>query len=188
MRVRGQAPSYSINSSPRSQDSQLLVPPQLLDFPNLKLNTSNLLIPKPRPVAHRNLTMFRIQPARAVQRATFSRAAIVRPRFLSTTPARFAQKDAQDKDSLKPRSTEYAKSGSDDGAAHSDAAFDPKQTSPEEAEATAEKEAGGPQNSLNASPGNKKVSEPNSPDVGGNGGAPDKKSSGGGSAPKNSTG
>lgn len=164
------------------------MPPQLLDFPNLKLNTSNLLIRKPRPVAHRNLTMFRIQPARAVQRATFSRAAIVRPRFLSTTPARFAQKDAQDKDSLKPRSTEYSKSGSDDGAAHSDAAFDPKQTSPEEAEATAEKEAGGPQNSLNASPGNKKVSEPNSPDVGGNGGAPDKKSSGGGSAPKNSTG
>ncbi|KAL1801235.1 hypothetical protein ACET3X_001577 [Alternaria dauci] len=120
--------------------------------------------------------MFRIQPVRAVQRASFVRPAVARPRFLSTTPARFAQKDAQDKDSLKPRSTEYSKSGSDDGAAHSDAAFDPSKTSPEEAEATAGREAGGPENSLNVSPGNKDVSDPNSPDVGGNGGAPDKKS------------
>ncbi|CAG5136914.1 uncharacterized protein ALTATR162_LOCUS8 [Alternaria atra] len=132
--------------------------------------------------------MFRIQPARTVQRANFTRPAVVHPRFLSTTPACFAQKDAQDKDSLNPRSTEYSKSGSDDGAAHSDAAFDPKKTSPEEAEATADREAGGHQNSLNISPGNKDISAPNSPDVGGNGGAPDKKSSGGGSAPKNSTG
>jgi hypothetical protein len=40
-------------------------------------------------------------------------------------------KDAQDKDSLKPRSTEYSKSGSDDTAAQEGAAFDPNQTSPE---------------------------------------------------------
>ncbi|KAF1832807.1 hypothetical protein BDW02DRAFT_570621 [Decorospora gaudefroyi] len=129
--------------------------------------------------------MFRLQPTRALQRATFTHTAVPRPRFLSTTPTRFAQKDAQDKDSLKPRSTEYSKSGSDDGAAHSDAAFDPKQTSPEEAERTAEQEAGGQDNTMNASPGNKDISQPNSPGVGGNGGAPDKKSSGGGSAPKN---
>ena len=128
--------------------------------------------------------MFRIQPARALQRASFT-PAIVRPRFLSSTSTRFAQKDAQDKDSLKPQSTEYSKSGSDDGAAHSDAAFNPSKTSPEEAEATAECEAGGKDNSLNASPANQGISEPNSPGVGGNGGAPDKKSSGGGSAPKN---
>ncbi|RMZ68358.1 Ferredoxin [Pyrenophora seminiperda CCB06] len=132
--------------------------------------------------------MFRLQPARALQRVTFTRAAIARPHFFSTTPARLAQKDAQDKDSLKPRSTEYSKSGSDDSAAHSDAAFNPNKTSPEEAERTAEREAGGKQNSLNVSPGNKDVSDPNSPDVGGNGSAPEKKSSGAGSAPKNSTG
>jgi hypothetical protein len=127
--------------------------------------------------------MFRIQPARALRRATIT-PTIVRPRFLSTTPTRLAQKDAQDKDSLKPRSTEYSKSGSDDGAAHSDAAFDPNQTSPEEAEASAEKEAGGKDNSMNVSPGNKEISEPNDASVG-NGSAPEKKSSGGGSAPKN---
>ncbi|EDU49620.1 hypothetical protein PtrSN002B_007343 [Pyrenophora tritici-repentis] len=132
--------------------------------------------------------MFRFQSARALQGSTLSRAVIARPQFFSTTPSRFAQKDAQDKDSLKPRSTEYSKSGSDDSAAHSDAAFNPNKTSPEEAERTAEKEAGGKQNSMNVSPGNKEISDPNSPDVGGNGGAPEKKSSGGGSAPKNSSG
>ncbi|USP79614.1 hypothetical protein yc1106_06888 [Curvularia clavata] len=132
--------------------------------------------------------MFRIQPTRAIQRAAFARSPALGSRFVSTTPARFAQKDAQDKDSLKPRSTEYAKSGSDDGAAHTSAAFDSSKTSPEEAEVSAEQDAGGKQNSLNVSPGNKDISEPNRPDVGGHGGAPDKKSSGAGSAPKNSSG
>ncbi|EOA88109.1 hypothetical protein ACJQWK_01502 [Exserohilum turcicum] len=131
--------------------------------------------------------MFRIQPVRAIQRVAFARPPAVGPRFLSTTPARLAQKDAQDKDSLKPRSTEYSKSGSDDGAAHSETAFDPSKTSPEEEEATSEREAGGPNNSMNVSPGNKDISEPNRPDAG-HGGAPNKKSSGAGSAPKNSTG
>jgi len=129
--------------------------------------------------------MFRYQPTRAIQRLTrTARPSALTPRFLSTTPARFAQKDAQDKDSLNPRSTEYSKSGSDDGAAASDAAFNPDKTSPEAAEETAEQEAGGKDNTMNVSPGNEKVSEPNSPGVGGSGGAPDKKESGGGSAPK----
>lgn len=128
--------------------------------------------------------MFRYQPTRAIQRLTrSSRPATFTSRFLSSTPARFAQKDAQEKDSLVPRSTEYSKSGSDDAAAHSDAAFNPNKTSPEAAEATAEKEQGGKDNSLNASPGNHEISKPNDPNNG-NGGAPDKKSSGGGSAPK----
>jgi hypothetical protein len=128
--------------------------------------------------------MFRYQPARALQRLTrATRPSTLTPRFLSTTPTRFAQKDAQDKDSLVPRSTEYSKSGSDDAAAKSDAAFNPNKTSPEEAERTAEKEAGGKDNSMNASPGNHEISEPNSPHAGGTG-APDKKQSGGGSAPK----
>jgi hypothetical protein len=125
--------------------------------------------------------MFRYQPTRALLRiARPTRPATAR--FLRTTPSRLASKDSQDKDSLNPRSTEYAKSGSDDGAAHSDAAFDPNQTSPEEAEATAEKEGG--DNSLNASPSNPGISKPNSSDVGGSGGAPSKKGSGGGGAPK----
>lgn len=132
--------------------------------------------------------MFRIHPTRAVQRVAFARPQTLSSRFVSTTPTRLAQKDAQDKDSLKPRSTEYAKSGSDDGAAHTSAAFDSSKTSPEEAEASAERDAGGKQNSLNVSPGNKDVSQPNPSDVGGHGGAPEKKSSGGGSAPKNSSG
>lgn len=129
--------------------------------------------------------MFRIQPTRMLQRASFARSLAIHPRFVSTTPIRFAQKDAQDKDSLVPRSTEYSKSGSDDAAAHSDAAFDPNQTRPETEEATAESEAGGKDNSLNASPGNPDISKPNDPKVGGAGDAPDKKASGGGSAPKN---
>ncbi|KAL5117307.1 hypothetical protein ACEQ8H_004752 [Pleosporales sp. CAS-2024a] len=128
--------------------------------------------------------MSRYQPRRALQRFTHAtRPSVLALRLLSTTPARFAQKDAQDKDSLKPRSTEYSKSGSDDAAARSDAAFNPSKTSPEEAEATAEREAGGKNNSLNASPGNPDISKPNSPHAGGTG-APDKRQSGRGSAPK----
>ncbi|KAH8722912.1 hypothetical protein GQ44DRAFT_621523 [Phaeosphaeriaceae sp. PMI808] len=123
------------------------------------------------------------QPRLALQRLTrATRSTIVAPRFVSTTPNLFAQKDAQDKDSLKPRSTEYSKTGSDDAAAHSDAAFNPNKTSPEEAEATAEREEGG--NSLNVSPSNEKISEPNHQKTDGHGGGPDKKQSGGGSAPK----
>ncbi|KAF1911966.1 hypothetical protein BDU57DRAFT_523235 [Ampelomyces quisqualis] len=129
--------------------------------------------------------MFRFQPTRAIQRLTrTSRPSSLTSRFLSTTPTRFAQKDAQDKDSLVPRSTEYSKSGSDDAAASSDAAFNPSKTSPESAEATSEKEAGSKDSTLNASPANKEISEPNSASAGGNGGAPQSKGSGGGSAPK----
>lgn len=112
-----------------------------------------------------------------------SRPSIVTPRFLSTTPTRFTKNYAQDKDSLDPQSTEYAKSGSDDSAAHSQAAFDPNQTKPETEERTAEKEGGG--NSLNASPSNPAISKTKSPKSPGNEGAPEKKQSGAGSAPKN---
>jgi hypothetical protein len=55
-----------------------------------------------------------------------------------------AYKDDQDKDSLKPGSSEYSKSGTgDDEAAHSDAAFDPNQTGPKEQEKNVEQENGG---------------------------------------------
>ncbi|KAF1850278.1 uncharacterized protein K460DRAFT_272578 [Cucurbitaria berberidis CBS 394.84] len=130
--------------------------------------------------------MYRFQSSRVLRRAAFPRpSALTTPRFLSTTPTKFAAKDSQDKDSVNPRSTETSKSGSDDAAASSDAAFNPNKTSPESAEATAENEAGGKDNSLNVSPGNQDVSQPNDPKTTGREGAPDKKSSGGGSAPKN---
>jgi len=73
-------------------------------------------------------------------------------------------KDAQDKDSLKPRSTEYSKSGSDDSAAN-DTAFDPNTTRPETEEAQ-ESDNPAEGNSLEVSPGNKKVSEARDPKEG----------------------
>lgn len=61
-----------------------------------------------------------------------TRISTVRRSRLHGTPAtRYAYKDDQDKDSLKPRSIEYGRSGSDNAAAQSDAAFDPEKTSPE---------------------------------------------------------
>lgn len=110
-----------------------------------------------------------------------------RARLLSTTAPRLANKDSQDKDSLKPRSTEYSKSGSDDAAAHSDAAFNPSKTSPEAAEKTSEAEGKGEAaegDPLNASPGNPDISKPNDSEVGGASQGTRKGTSGGGSAPK----
>lgn len=134
--------------------------------------------------------MFRCQPSRFfLRRATVYRtysyhpSSLPLPRFLSTTPAtRYPRKDTMDKDSLNPSSSEYAKSGTDDAAAGSDAAFNPDKTSPEEAEKTAEKESGG--NSLNVSPGNQEVSKPRGDEEGGAQGSPRTSSSSKGSAPK----
>ncbi|KAE9992711.1 hypothetical protein Vi05172_g12084 [Venturia inaequalis] len=80
----------------------------------------------------------------------------------------YATKDAQDKDSLKPRATEYSKSGSDDAAAHDDVAFDPNQTKPE----TEQKNMGESDNPtegdpLSVSPGNPEVSKARDPQEGG---------------------
>jgi hypothetical protein len=50
----------------------------------------------------------------------------------STSRVHWAYKNDQDKDSLKPGSQEYSKSGGDDAAAHSDQAFDSKNTRPED--------------------------------------------------------
>jgi len=68
---------------------------------------------------------------------------VVASRPFSQAPARFARKDTQDKDSLKPEPNEYSKSGSDDAAAAVEkAAFDPSQTRPEQEHASAAKESG----------------------------------------------
>jgi hypothetical protein len=64
-----------------------------------------------------------------------------------------ASKDSQHKDDLKPRSTEYSKSGSDDDSAKATkAAFDPGQTSPEE-ELNAADESSGAGGKSNVSSG-----------------------------------
>lgn len=64
-------------------------------------------------------------------------------RPFSQAPSLLARKDTQHKDSLKPEPNEYSKSGSDDAAAAvENAAFDPKQTRPEQEHASAEHESG----------------------------------------------
>lgn len=126
--------------------------------------------------------MFRLQPARSLARVARTQFAASRP--LSTSRPLFAQKGAEDKDSIKTTSNEYSKSGSDDAAAHTDAAFDPSQTSPEAAEASAEQQTGSKANSLNVSPGNHEVSHANDPKIGGASQGTNDKSSGAGSPNK----
>ena len=88
--------------------------------------------------------MFRCQLSRHFLRrtsATNFRTSSLHPRYLSLTPsARYPRKDTQDKDSIDTSSNEYSKSGSDDAAASSNAAFDSSKTSPESAKKTAEHE------------------------------------------------
>lgn len=52
-----------------------------------------------------------------------------------------AQKDTQHKDSLKPRSTEYSKSGGGDQAAATESAFDPSTSDPDEGTKKVERES-----------------------------------------------
>lgn len=82
-------------------------------------------------------------------------------RLYTTTPAaRLPYKNAQDKDSLNPRSTENTVSGrDDDAAALDDAAYNRNKTRPETAARTADAESkdGNP---LNASGANQELSKP----------------------------
>lgn len=126
--------------------------------------------------------MFRFQPTRSLARV--ARPQFSQPRFLSTTRPLFARKGAEDKDSMDTSPTEYSKSGSDSEAAHTDAAFNPNKTSPEAAEASAEKESGGKDNSLNMSPGNHEASHANDSQVGGASQGTNDKPSGAGSPNK----
>jgi hypothetical protein len=106
-------------------------------------------------------------------------------RYFTSTPTSLAQKDTMDKDSIKTTSNEYSKSGSDDDAAHSGAAFDASNTSPEGENKAAEKEGGG--NSLDVSPSNPEVSKGRGAQEGGPSNSPRDKSSGGGSPQKGGT-
>lgn len=76
-------------------------------------------------------------------RPSYTSRQLVAPRQFQTSTRQLARKDAQDKDSLKPESNEYSKSGSDaESAAVEDAAFNPDKTSPEEQHDTAGAESG----------------------------------------------
>lgn len=84
--------------------------------------------------------------------------------FHNHSSLRLPYKDDQDRKSLKPKSTEGTKSGTDNETAQSAAAFDGSKTSPEEAHDAAETESDG--NSLDASGANQSKSKP----LGGDGG------------------
>ncbi|TEA15954.1 hypothetical protein C8034_v001431 [Colletotrichum sidae] len=97
-----------------------------------------------------------------------------------TAATRFPYKDDQDRNDLKPRSTEGTKTGTDSEAAQSSEAFDASKTRPE-----SERAANGPE--LEVSGANQEVSKPqgDKPD----GRTPGKETrkggrSGGGSSPK----
>lgn len=96
-----------------------------------------------------------IQPRQRFLSPTASAAT----RGLHSTPRpQLPYKDDQDRESLKPKSTEGSKSGTDQDAAESSAAFDPSTTSPEGAKEKAEGESGG--NPLEASGANHDKSKP----------------------------
>ncbi|KAJ2901389.1 hypothetical protein MKZ38_001907 [Zalerion maritima] len=71
----------------------------------------------------------------------------------------FPYKDDQNREDLKPRSTDSTKSTSADDVAHTDVAFNPKLTKPETEKKEAGKEAE-KVNPLEASPANKDISKP----------------------------
>jgi hypothetical protein len=77
------------------------------------------------------------------------------------TPNLLSYKDDQDRQSLKPRRSEGTKSGWDDEVAEkTDAAFNPKKTSPEDAKASAASNG----NPLEASGANQEFSKPQKPE------------------------
>lgn len=78
--------------------------------------------------------------------------------YHNTPSLRLPYKDDQDRESLKPKSTEGTKSGTDNETAQTDAAFDGSKTSPEAAHESAEKESGG--NPLETSGANQSQSKP----------------------------
>lgn len=86
-----------------------------------------------------------------------SQAAAARGFQRSSRP-QFPYKDDQDRESLKPKSTDGSKSGTDNEVAHSSAAFDPSTTSPESAKEKAE--GGGGDNPLEVSGASHDKSKP----------------------------
>lgn len=79
--------------------------------------------------------------------------------FQTSQSVRMAYKDDQDRESLKPKAHEYTQTGTDDEAAHSDAAFNPNKTSPENEKDTAGAGQTPAQNPLEGSPANKDMAK-----------------------------
>lgn len=82
---------------------------------------------------------------RAHMRPTTGRFALAARHFQSSSRPRFPAKNDQDKDSIRPVSDEYSKSGGDQNAAKAteDIAFSPNKTSPEEQHDAASAQQGG---------------------------------------------
>lgn len=87
--------------------------------------------------------------------------------YHQTTRLGYPYKDDQDRKSLKPKSTDSTRSGTDDDVAHTDVAFDPSKTRPETEKKQADKEAKKKQGNkgtkispLEASPANQNISKP----------------------------
>ncbi|KAF6833583.1 hypothetical protein CPLU01_05459 [Colletotrichum plurivorum] len=101
--------------------------------------------------------------------------------FRYASAARSPYKDDQDRNTLKPRSTEGTKSGRDEDVAKDSEAFDPSRTRPE-----TQRQGGGPE--LEVSGANQEVSKPQGDKPGDKGGAGKETrkggKSGGGSTPK----
>ncbi|KAF1807983.1 hypothetical protein P152DRAFT_463001 [Eremomyces bilateralis CBS 781.70] len=100
---------------------------------------------------------------RLSRRLLLSRNAIHPPpsshtRPFHPAPLRLSYKDDQDRTTLKPHSTEYTGSGTDDEAAHTAEAFDPSDTSPE-SEIKRKNGTGRNKDELDVSPGNKELSD-----------------------------
>ncbi|OLN86152.1 hypothetical protein CCHL11_04083 [Colletotrichum chlorophyti] len=97
-------------------------------------------------------TAFNLRAAAAAARP-LARAQPAARTISNTAPARFAYKDSQDRETLKPGGTEGTKTGRDSEVAHDKAAFDPSTTRPE-----SERDEGG--NVLNVSGANQEASKP----------------------------
>ncbi|KAH9884090.1 hypothetical protein F4778DRAFT_764163 [Xylariomycetidae sp. FL2044] len=103
---------------------------------------------------------------RASKRASLAQAQVQRPAAAAATTRTIHQtallrspyKDDQDRNSLKPKSQEYAKGSSDDAvAANEDVAFNPNKTDPDvEKDTAAEGNEGNP---LESSPANKEFAK-----------------------------
>lgn len=92
-----------------------------------------------------------------------------------------------DRESVNTESNEYSKSGSDQGSAADDTAFQTGKTDPESERASSQPGKNG-RDPLDASPANMEISQPTNPAEGGVGsGSERKQASGGGEASKSRT-
>lgn len=100
--------------------------------------------------------------------------------YHATTAARLPYKDSQDRESLKPQSSQHTKSGRDDDAAATEAAFSPNVTSPEKAREKAKRQDGS--HALEGSGANQELSNPQGDEKSNHGLGPGKETRKGGTS------